>query len=415
MASRPPIVIGAGASGLFAAARLPGALVLERSGAPGRKILVTGGGRCNLLHEGDPDSIAAAFGPCARFVRPAFFAFPPDRQKNCFESAGLSLVTEPGGYVYPASNRAEDVRETLLEAARRAGSRIVCNAQVARIVLTEDRSAVRGVELADGCFLAANRIVLAAGGSARPALGTDGSAYRLASDIGLRVESALPALAAIRTSTAWSFPLAGLTLPDAILRLRKGTPGAPPRGIAFRGSLLFTAAGFSGPAALDISGDIATALAAGANGPILLACWRADRPDSEAWTDVFRAWRGPHGATLVRNLLAGELPRPLAAALCALAGIPDDTVAARLRQDETRQLAELCAATPLPVSGTGGFEACMATRGGVSTRELNPSTLECRRIRGLHCIGEAAEPIGRCGGYNLSWAWASAFASTRPE
>ena len=415
MASAPSIVIGAGASGLFAAARLPGALVLERSGSPGRKILVTGGGRCNLLHEGDADTIAAAFGTCARFVRPAFLAFPPDEQKTWFEFAGLPLVTEPGGYVYPASNRAEDVRETLLEAVRKAGSRIVCNARVTRIVLTDDRSAVRGVKLADGRFLAAERIVLAAGGSARPSLGTDGSASRLASDIGLRVEPPLPALAAIRTNTPWSFPLAGLTLPDAVLRLRKGTPGVTPRGIAFRGSLLFTASGFSGPAALDISGDIAAALAAGANDPFLLACWRADRPDAEAWITVIRAWRCPHGATLVRNLLAGELPRPLAAALCTLAGIPDDTVAARLRQDETRRLAELCAATPLPVSGTGGFEACMATRGGVSTRELNPSTLECRRIRGLHCIGEAAEPVGRCGGYNLSWAWASAFGATRPE
>ena len=415
MASPPPIVIGAGASGLFAAARLPGALVLERSASPGRKLLVTGGGRCNLLHEGAPDTIAAAFGPCARFVRPAFLAFPPDEQKGWFKSAGLPLVTEPGGYVYPASNRAEDVRETLLEAVRRAGSRIVCNARVTRIALTEDRSAVRGVELADGRFIAADRIVLAAGGSARPALGTDGSANRLASDIGLRVEPPQPALAAIRTDTPWSFPLAGLTLPDAVLRLRKGTRGAPPRGIAFRGSLLFTASGFSGPAALDISGDVAAARAAGANGPFLLACWRADRPDSEAWIDVFRAWRGPHGATLVRNLLAGELPRPLAATLCALADIPDATVAARLRQDETRRLAELCAATPLPVSGIGGFEACMATRGGVSTKELNPATLVCRRIRGLHCIGEAAEPVGRCGGYNLSWAWASAFAATRQE
>ncbi len=413
--SFPPLVIGAGAAGLFAASRLRNALVLERTHAPGRKLLVTGGGRCNLVHEGDPAAIADAFGVCARFVRPAFLAFPPDAQKAWFADAGLRLSTESGGFVYPVSNRAEDVLSALLSAVRRAGSRIECGARVARILLSPDGDAVRGVALADSRTLASDRVILAAGGAARPSLGTDGSAFRLARDIGLRVETPLPALGALRTDTPWSRPLAGLTLPDAVLRLRKGTPGAPPRGIASRGGLLFTAGGFSGPAALNLSGDIAAALASGAAGTFLSASWRADRPDPAAWSDVFRFWRETRGAALVRNLLAGELPRSLAAALCSLAGVPGDSPAARLRQDDARRLAEICAACPLPVSSTAGFNDCMATRGGVSIRELNPATLECRRIRGLHVVGEAAEPVGPCGGYNLSWAWASAFAATCPS
>lgn len=411
MPSRP-LIIGAGASGLFAAGRLPNALVLERSAAPGRKILVTGGGRCNLTHEGSPDTIAAAFGPCERFVRPALFAFPPEDQKAYFESLGVPLVTEPGGFVFPASSRAEDVRSALLRAARRAGSQIECNVRAVRLLLSPDGDAVRGVELADGCVLESDRVLLAAGGSARPSLGTDGSAAALARDAGLRVEPPLPALAALRTQTPWSRPLAGLSLPDAELRIRKRTPGLPARGAASRGALLITASGFSGPAALNLSGDIAAALATGTAPDFLSVSWRADRTSPEAWLSLFLSWRTSHGKMLVRNLLAAELPRSLAATLASLASVPENAIAAQFPQDAARKLASLCAACPLPSVSTEGFSACMATRGGVSTTELDPRTLECRRIRGLFCLGEAAEPVGACGGYNLAWAWASAFAAT---
>lgn len=411
ISSAPVVVVGGGATGLCAAAHLRGALVLERMSRPAAKILVTGGGRCNLTHEGSPQDIARAFGEWERFVRPSFCAFPPAAQRAWFESLGVPCVVEPGGFVFPASQRAADVREALLRAAARAGTRIVANACVASIVLADDGASVAGVELADGRRIAAPRVVIAAGGSARPGLGTDGSGTALAADAGLAVAKPLPALGALLIAEAlWMRDLAGVSLPDAVLTVTSGASGASRRAPSSRGGLLFTGDGLSGPAALNISGTVAAALDAGAAGGALRASWRADRTDPEAWRALFADWRASRGAALVRTLLAAELPRSLAAALCGAAGVPADCTAARLPQGAARSLAEWCATAPLRVARTEGFDACMATRGGVAVSELDRTTLECRRIRGLYVVGEAAEPVGPCGGYNLAWAWASGYA-----
>ena len=392
------VVIGGGAAGLATAAFSRGALVFERLPSPGRKILATGGGRCNFTHEGSASETAAAFPGFERFVRPALAAFPPAAQRAWFESLGVPSAAEPGGFVFPASGRASDVRDALLRAAARAGARIECDARVERIALSDDGSAVRGVVVAGRGFVPASRVVLAAGGIARPMLGTDGDAFRLARGAGLELVPAAPALGALAAGEpAWLHALAGLTLPDA--RLRAGRAET-------RGGLLFTGRGLSGPAALDLSARIDPPAA-------IEAAWRADRTREEDWLELFGAWRGPRGATLVRNLLAGELPRALAAALCAAAGVPGDAPAARLRRDGARALARLCAACPVRVSAAAGPAECMATRGGVAAAALEARTLETRRVRGLFVAGEAAEPVGRCGGFNLAWAWASGRLAAR--
>ena len=408
----PVVIVGGGAAGLCAAAHLRDALVLERLDEPARKILVTGGGRCNLTHEGSPAEISREFGEWERFVNPAFCAFPPAAQRAWFETLGVACVTEPGGFVFPASGRAADVRAALLRAATGAGARIATGIRVARIVLADDGESVVGVETADGPRIDASRVLVAAGGAARPALGTDGASASLAQAIGLAVAKPLPALGALRIAEApWMRDLAGVSLPDALLSLRNGTPGVSRRTPSGRGGLLFTGDGLSGPAALNLSGAVAAALAAGASGDFLRVSWRGDRPVPEAWSGLFADWRQHRGAALVRTLLAAELPRSLAAALCGAAGVAPDCVASRLSQTVARNLAQLCAAAPLRVGSTEGFKMCMATRGGVSTSEIDRTTLECRRIRGLYFAGEALEPVGPCGGYNLAWAWASGRAA----
>lgn len=389
----PTVIVGGGAAGLAAAAFSRDAIVLERLPSPGRKILATGGGRCNFTHEGSADDIAAAFAVHERFVRPALAAFPPAAQRAWFASLGVPSIVEPGGFVFPASGRAADVRGALLRAAASAGARIECGVRAERIELAADGASVRGVTVAGLGFVPASRVILAAGGNARPALGTDGEAFRLSRETGLEVAQPAPALGALHADApAFLRDLAGLTLPDA--RLRAGRAET-------RGGMLFTGRGLSGPAALDLSARLDPPAT-------VLASWRADRPREEDWLALFDAWRSGRGASLVRNLLAGELPRALAAALCAAADMPDAAPAARIRKDESRALARLCAACPVEVRATDGWGACMATRGGVATRALVPRTLEARAVRGLFVAGEAAEPVGRCGGYNLAWAWASA-------
>lgn len=403
------IIVGGGASGLAAAAFCPGALVLERLPQAGRKILVTGGGRCNLTHEGSAAEIAAAFaGPPAhaRFVRPALEAFPPAAQCDWFESLGVPLTVEPGGFVFPASGRAEDVRSALLRAVEASGSRILCGKTVSAI---EPRDGGFSVRCADGSSFSARRCILAAGGCARPGLGTDGATRSLAESLGLPVEPFVPALGSLRAQGALEAgglalrDLAGLTLPDALLRLGK-------KGPSMRGSLLVTHEGFSGPAALNLCADAAESCRECA-APLTVS-WRADRTDPAAWIRLFDEWRGRRGKTLLRNLLAEELPRSLAASLCGVAG-GADVSAAQVRAETVRILSTLCAACPFEILSTDGFSACMATRGGVATKALDAKTLEARSLPGLFVVGEACAPVGRCGGYNLAWAWASARLATR--
>ena len=407
--SRPPwrvetsafaaIVVGGGAAGLAAAAFSTGrALVLERLDRPGAKLLATGGGRCNVTHDTDAAGVIAAFGRRARFMADALRRWPPADIRRFLADHGVPTVVESDGCVFPASGRAADVRDALLAAARRAGAEIRCGVKVVRILLDDSRSAVRGVETEAGEVFASPKAVLAAGGRAWPSLGSDGSGLALAREAGLSVETPTPALVPLVASESWMSDLSGLSCADASIWVE-------PRGRAVRGPLLFTHCGLSGPAALALSGDVARILHDGQ--PVQLRI--AFRP---GWTAAdrqaaFAAWRTAHGARLVRNLLSETLPKALAQLLCERAGIDEATTASRLGRDETQALAELCASFPVAIAATEGWDKAMATRGGVALGELNPRTLECRRISGLHCVGEIVDLDAPCGGYNLTWALAS--------
>ena len=393
------IIVGGGAAGLSAAAFSTGrALVLERLDRSGAKLLVTGGGRCNVTHDADPADIVAAFGKRARFMTDALRRWPPADIRRFLADHGVPTVVESDGCVFPASGRAADVRDALVAAARRAGAEIRCGVKVARILLDEAGTAVRGVETACGEVLTAPRIVLAAGGRAWPSLGSDGSGLALAREAGLSLVPPTPALVPLVAAESWMSDLAGLSCPDAAVSIE-------PRGRAVRGPLLFTHRGLSGPAVLALSGDVAHALAEDSPTRLRIA-FRADWTDAD-WLAAFSAWRTAYGARLVRNLLAEALPKALAHRLCERAEIGEDVVAARLDRAAALALAEFCAACPVAIAGTEGWDRAMVTRGGVALSELDPRTLESRRVAGLRVAGELVDLDAPCGGYNLTWAFAS--------
>lgn len=402
--SRPPccvetLIIGAGAAGLAAAAFATGrTLVLERLDRPGVKLLATGGGRCNLTRDGDPADIIAAFGKRGRFTADALRRWPPAEIRRFFADRGVPTVVEADGAVFPASDCAADVRGALVDAARRAGVEFRFGVKVARLLLDEARTAVRGVETDRGEVFTAPRVILAAGGRAWPVLGSDGSGLALAREAGLAVEPPMPALVPLVAAERWVGELAGVSCPDAVVSIA-------PRGRAVRGPLLFTHRGLSGPAVLALSGDVAQALAEDSPTRLRIA-FRADRTVAD-WQAAFASWRKDRGARLVRNLLADELPKALAHRLCEQAGVGEGVVAARLDRAAAESLATLCAACPVAVSATEGWDRAMVTRGGVALSELDPKTLGARRVAGLRVVGELVDLDAPCGGYNLTWAFAS--------
>ena len=410
------LIIGAGPAGLMASCFCEGrTLVIERMKAPGRKLLATGGGRCNLTHATDAEGIMAAFGRRARFLSPALQAFPPTAIRAFFRALGVETVGESDGCVFPASQKAADVLAALERASRARGAEIRCGVRALRLVLEPHRAhpspsqeplreqRVTGVETDGGTFHAP-RVILAAGGQSYPDLGSDGSGFALARKVGLAVVTPVPALAGVAVREPWIAELAGLVLERGGVRL-DGTGDAKPFLV---GPLLLTHKGISGPPALALSGEIAARLCAAnakAQEVPLRLTFLADRTAAD-WLARFEGWRRTHGGRSLHNLLSGELPRALATALCAQAGLPS-TAAAQAKKSGLEALAAACSNLPVHAVGTEGWNRAMLTRGGVALSELDPRSLACKRIAGLHCAGEVVDVDGPCGGYNLTWAFAS--------
>lgn len=420
------IIVGGGAAGLMAACHAPrGArvAVLERLESPGRKILATGGGRCNFTTALDASELPALFGRQGRFIANAVRAFPPERIREWFAREGVDSVVEEGRFVFPASHRAADILEALRRAAQKRGATIMTDTSAESLAIAAcggadaPSRAVEGVRVvgrgarpggaADaGCLIRARKVILAAGGHSMPSLGSNGSGFALARQAGHAVVDPVPALVPLVAADEWAKSIPGVSLDDALVRFDPRKFGANKRMAAReeRGAVMFTHHGVSGPAVLDISGAVSEALANGA--PATLALRPVADMDSEAWRATFAEWRAKNGGKALRNLLPAKLPRAFAQALCTLAGVPDAPLA-QTGGDALRRLAELCGWLPLVIAGTEGWDRSMATRGGVSLSEVHPATLGSRLVRGLHFAGEILDLDAPCGGFNLTWAFAS--------
>lgn len=396
------LVIGAGPAGLTAALvckrRNPAArvVVADRMPEPGAKLAVTGGGRGNLSRDLHLDDLVAAFGPAARFVAPAIRAFPPTALRAFFRGIGVPTVVEPGGGIYPASQSAPAVRDALAAAARRAGVELRCGSAVDRLVPPDTSG------LWHAGHHTARRVLLAAGGQSAPALGSDGSGFAIARALGHRIVAPVPGLSPILVDDApWIPALAGVSLPDAALRL-----AMPQRLLReSRGPLLFTHRGLSGPAALDISAALSRALAHNDPFTLYLAVIPAPRDKFRALLDTLRR---TDGARPLSRAFAPPLPQRLADAMLSLAGVPPDTPAARLSAPAADRLATALCALPLTVTRTATFAESMVTSGGVYLPEVHPKTLASRLHPTLSFAGEILDVAGPTGGYNLHWAFASA-------
>ncbi len=396
------IIIGGGVSGLAAAAFSRHALVLEGMKQPGRKLLATGGGRCNITHDVDVDGIMSKFGKRARFMSDALYAWSPEGIREFLDERGVPTVVEEDGCVFPASGRAGDVLDALVGAARDAGAELRCGVTVKRVLVNETGTAVRGVEVDSGDIVEAKQVILAAGGRSKPDLGSDGSGFVIAKDLGLKVTPVYPALGALTVEDPWISELAGVSCPKVSLNIaEKGYSHEP-----VTGSLLFTHKGLSGPPALAISGLVGQALDELGGRVRLKICFRDDMKVDD-WLALFDSWRRPFGTRLVRKLLAEALPKALAETLCKLAGVEEETTVASFTRGQTERLAERCAVCPLTISATDGWDKAMMTRGGIALSELDPRTMACKRIAGLYCVGELVDLDAPCGGYNLTWALAS--------
>ena len=404
----PPniLVIGAGPAGLMAAvaAASKGArtLVLEQMERPGLKLLVTGGGRCNLTNTASSEDFMAAFGRQGRFMSQALAAMDSPGLRQFFEHMGVPSVCPDGFEVYPASNKAADVLGALLARCKELGVEIRTRQTVTGIVIDRGPAgpAVRGVETPAGRF-DADRVVVCCGGRSYPNLGARGGGYELARQAGHKIVELVPALVGLVCKEEALGECAGVSIPHA--RVWIDLPRAPKAGRS--GAILFTHSGVSGPAVLDISGDVSALLATRKDVPLRIDLSPAEHKD--AWLRRLDAWGHEHGTGTVRSLLAGHMPQAVADMICQTSLISPIAPMANIDRARRNLIVEHVKSLPATVTRTEGFDKAIVTRGGVELKQVDPRTLASRLVAGLHFAGEMLDLDGPCGGYNLQWAFSS--------
>jgi len=395
-------VVGGGAAGLFAAlfAARGGAQVVLLDGARrlGAKILVSGGGRCNVTNArvAPEDFWLPRSGALAAVLR----AFAVERTLAFFQQAGVALHEEERGKLFPDSNRARSVLDALVGAAREAGVRVATGARVTAV-----ERAGTGFRVVSGSgTLAAARVVLATGGMSLPKSGSDGFGYALARRLGHSLVAPVPALEPLVAAGRLHAELSGVSLEAALTVRVEGR-----RAVNVRGPLLLTHFGVSGPAALDASRFWRRAEAEGRERRVTLSLVPGQTPESaDAWLQRQRAER-PRAS--LGAALAGVLPASVADAVVAERGLGPALRLDQLRRGDRLALAAALAERPLEVTGGRGWNHAEVTSGGVPLAELDAGTLGSKRCPGLHLAGEIVDVDGRLGGFNFQWAWASGFVA----
>ncbi len=407
MARRKVIVIGAGAAGLMAAGRAAEAgaetLLLEKMNRPGRKLEISGAGRCNLTNVSPLVEFIEHFGPNGRFLRQAFAQFFSPELLAFFCERGLPTVTERGGRVFPASGRAKDVVETLTRWVAERSVTVRTLSPVTRLVL--DGRRVVGVGLARGRAYNAEAVVLATGGASYPATGSTGDGYELARSAGHKVVPIRPALVPLETAGSAARDLQGLGLKNVRVSIRVD---GKKRGQAF-GEMLFTHFGVSGPIVLALSRTVVDALRLRQKVTVAIDLKPA-LDDGELDARLLRDLKA-HGRQRFGTLLKGLLPRKLIPLCAQSVGVAQDKLAHQVTAPERKRLRMWLKDFRLEVTGHRPFEEAIVTAGGVDTREVDPRTMASRLVDGLYLTGEVLDVDGDTGGYNLQAAFSTGWVA----
>lgn len=454
------VVIGGGAAGMMAAAFCAqnghSVTLYEQNEKLGKKLYITGKGRCNLTNACGTDELLCSVVSNPRFLYSAFHSFNSQDAISYFESIGLKLKIERGQRVFPVSDHSSDVIRALERELKRLGVKIYLNTKVAEL-LSED-GYFSGVRLEDGTKKAAQAGILATGGLSYPTTGATGDGYRMAGQLGHTVTKLFPSLVGIRLASGLCGELEGLSLKNVRVRVRADSKTLPGEGTAEDGGsggaaqaltndsgketereqraaqhrarrekkrkeiepgtvlfeefgeLVFTARGVSGPVILSASSYIADKLA-----DYSLSLHIDLKPAlSEEQLDarILRDFDETKNKRY-KNALEHLLPQKLIPVIIKLSGILPDRQVNSISREERRGLAALLKDFSLPIASLGDYCEAVITKGGISVKEVNPSTMESKLVPGLYFAGEVLDVDALTGGFNLQIAWASAHAAAR--
>ena len=398
------IVIGGGAAGMLAAlfASKGGARValLERNEKLGKKLFITGKGRCNLTNAAEMEQYQRAVFRNPRFLYSAFARLDNRAMMDLVEGEGVPLKVERGNRVFPRSDKSSDIIAALRRALERANVDVRLNTRVKSLIVREGRCA--GVELWDGEALHAGAVILATGGLSYPSTGSTGDGHDMAAACGHSIVRPMPALVPIETVESWPATLSGLSLKNVVLSAFAAGPKKEKRIYSQLGEMLFTHFGISGPLALTLS----SLLPADLSGVRLEIDLKPALDQQTLDARLLRDFTEMSRKQLI-SVADGLAPHSLALQLLKLAGLSPTQPVNGVTAAQRSALLKVLKALPLTPRSVRGFEEAIVTRGGVSVKDINPSTLESRRVAGLYFAGELIDVDAETGGFNLQIAFST--------
>ncbi|MDF2595230.1 MAG: hypothetical protein K0R69_1571 [Clostridia bacterium] len=393
------IVIGAGPAGLFVSQMLAKqnrkVLLLERNTKAGKKLLLSGSGQCNFTHDGDIDTFFDCYGDHGKFLKKALHTFDNKMCMKFFQRAGVDYQIFPNGKVFPKSMSAQTILDKLLLTCQLANVELKYNSLVNHIAVYDSLFAV---ETSQKERYLSDHIIIATGGKSYPKTGSDGTGYMLAEKLGHTIIEPRPALTDVRIKNHKLAHLSGLSFDQVEVTVWHENK----KVIAYQDDLLFTHKGLSGPAILNASR------------------WMAKKdqltinflyPSSYEETKSYFQQQLPSNGKeeLITFLKKLKLPKSFCQLICEVLMIDEHTLCAKLSKKNREELVQMLTKCLFEIDELGGFHLAMATAGGVHLKEVNPTTMESRKQKGLYLIGEVLDVDGNTGGYNLQAAFSTAY------
>lgn len=407
------LIIGGGAAGMmagvFAARNHHEVHILEKNEKLGKKVFITGKGRCNVANACDTEELFPAVMSNPKFLYSGFYSFGPQDVMNFFEEAGVPLKVERGNRVFPQSDHSSDIIRALERELKKAGAKVHLHTTVKEIVKKPEAEKVTGVLLEDDTFMEGDAVIVATGGFSYQSTGSTGDGYRFARELGLKVTDISPSLVPLKTKEDYIPKLQGLSLKNTRLTIKNG------KKVLYEdfGEMMFTHFGVTGPMILSASAHIGAKLAKAENGELcayldLKPALTKEQLDAR----ILREFEAGQNKQF-KNVIGVLFPSSLTPVMLELGGIPAEKKIHDISREERQHFVDLVKAFPFTITGMGEFKEAIITKGGVSVKEINPGTMESKKISGLYFAGEVLDLDAVTGGYNLQIAWSTAYLAAQ--
>ena len=443
------LIIGGGAAGMmagvFAARNHHEVHILEKNEKLGKKVFITGKGRCNVANACDTEELFPAVMSNPKFLYSGFYSFGPQDVMNFFEEAGVPLKIERGNRVFPQSDHSSDIIRALERELKKAGAVIHLHTAVKEIVKESEtdsasenqsqnefrneaadqesakakdkagkadntvKEKITGVILEDGTFIKGDAVIVATGGFSYQSTGSTGDGYRFARELGLKVTDISPSLVPLKTKEDYIPKLQGLSIKNTGLTIKNG------KKVLYEdfGEMMFTHFGVTGPMILSASAHIGAKLAKAPNGELsayldLKPALTKEQLDAR----ILREFEAGQNKQF-KNVIGVLFPSSLTPVMLELGGIPAEKKIHDISREERQHFIDLIKAFPFTITGMGEFKEAIITKGGVSVKEINPGTMESKKISGLYFTGEVLDLDAVTGGYNLQIAWSTAYLAAQ--